>query len=475
MPVWHAIRDVSMHRLSGAVRGLFVRPAGRLFASSRSSCRCCPILFFVAPGLWRNICPLAAANQAPRWFGFSLARDAAGLAIARTASSSPSCCSSGSPAPGWRCSTRTARHRNPALGDDHQRVHRLGFVQRQERLVQQHLPAASAAARLRPDAVRHRAPTATASPAWPARRTATTSSRRWRIRRTCTTRIRHGVRRASCSPAALPGFVLGFFTLLSHAGMSHCLMLRTAGALLRSPASALVLCRCEACCRSAVAMVTPIYGAVAINIFYWYGGVTLANSIHTITGVTRPVAALADQGRRAAAHRRLDLRGRTGSNEHSSTRRSRRRAAQLIQLSADGRPRRSSEKTASGRRGRGPVPPGDSCVAAEIGHEPAGSRRTRRAAPRGRLPDGGVRGRPGRRPGRHGVPDRPRRRRSSTPCADWDWRPNTRMACCARLAVRPGHGVADARAGGCHGDGHSDPASTGRSPASSCSATASPA
>ena len=30
-----------------------------------------PILFFVAPGLWRNICPLAASNQMPRVLGFT--------------------------------------------------------------------------------------------------------------------------------------------------------------------------------------------------------------------------------------------------------------------------------------------------------------------------------------------------------------------------------------------------------------------
>jgi NADPH-dependent 2,4-dienoyl-CoA reductase/sulfur reductase-like enzyme/ferredoxin len=34
-----------------------------------------PILFFVAPGLWRNICPLAASNQTPRVFGLSRAMD----------------------------------------------------------------------------------------------------------------------------------------------------------------------------------------------------------------------------------------------------------------------------------------------------------------------------------------------------------------------------------------------------------------
>ena len=32
-----------------------------------------PLLFFVAPGLWRNICPLAAMNQTPRYLKFTKA------------------------------------------------------------------------------------------------------------------------------------------------------------------------------------------------------------------------------------------------------------------------------------------------------------------------------------------------------------------------------------------------------------------
>lgn len=32
-----------------------------------------PVLFLVAPGVWRNLCPLAAANQTPRLFGFTRA------------------------------------------------------------------------------------------------------------------------------------------------------------------------------------------------------------------------------------------------------------------------------------------------------------------------------------------------------------------------------------------------------------------
>ena len=32
-----------------------------------------PLVFFVAPGLWRNLCPLSASNQVPRVLRFSLA------------------------------------------------------------------------------------------------------------------------------------------------------------------------------------------------------------------------------------------------------------------------------------------------------------------------------------------------------------------------------------------------------------------
>ena len=30
-----------------------------------------PLLLFIMPGLWRNICPLAATHQLPRVFGFT--------------------------------------------------------------------------------------------------------------------------------------------------------------------------------------------------------------------------------------------------------------------------------------------------------------------------------------------------------------------------------------------------------------------
>src|SRR5262249_45018928 len=62
---WHAIRVMSVLAYVVLVVGLFVRPAGALFAFFKIIVPLLPILFFVAPGLWRNLCPLAAANQAP--------------------------------------------------------------------------------------------------------------------------------------------------------------------------------------------------------------------------------------------------------------------------------------------------------------------------------------------------------------------------------------------------------------------------
>ncbi len=69
--VWRAVRVVSVLAYVALVVALFVRPAGGLFAFFDVIVPLLPILFFVAPGLWRNICPLAAVNQAPRVLGFT--------------------------------------------------------------------------------------------------------------------------------------------------------------------------------------------------------------------------------------------------------------------------------------------------------------------------------------------------------------------------------------------------------------------
>jgi len=73
MSVWHGIRIASVLAYLALCVALFIRPAGGLFVFFKVIVPLLPILFFTAPGLWRNICPLAASNQAPRVLGFTRA------------------------------------------------------------------------------------------------------------------------------------------------------------------------------------------------------------------------------------------------------------------------------------------------------------------------------------------------------------------------------------------------------------------
>ena len=52
---------------------LFAAPATGLFLFWRLTVPILPLVFLLAPGLWRNVCPLAAFNQTPRLFKFSRA------------------------------------------------------------------------------------------------------------------------------------------------------------------------------------------------------------------------------------------------------------------------------------------------------------------------------------------------------------------------------------------------------------------
>lgn len=73
IPVWHAIRVLSVGFALGLCVVLFVRPEMGLFIFWSVLVPLLPLLFFVAPGVWRNICPMAALNQTPRLFAFTRA------------------------------------------------------------------------------------------------------------------------------------------------------------------------------------------------------------------------------------------------------------------------------------------------------------------------------------------------------------------------------------------------------------------
>ena len=152
--VWRGVRVVSVASYLLLIVALLVWPTTGLTVFFGLVVPLLPVLFWVAPGIWRNVCPLSSANQSARVFGFTLGRTAPrwvrergyllamalffGIAGARLALFNDD---------GTATAVLLAAVR--ALG-----LRRRRAVQGQERLVQQHLPTAAAAARLRADAVR---------------------------------------------------------------------------------------------------------------------------------------------------------------------------------------------------------------------------------------------------------------------------------------------------------------------------------
>ncbi|MEC3957212.1 FAD-dependent oxidoreductase [Nocardia sp. CDC153] len=76
--VWQAVRFLSITAYLALIVTSFVRPAAGLFWFFKVVVPLLPGLFLIAPGLWRNTCPLAATNQLPRLFGFTRAGTAPG-------------------------------------------------------------------------------------------------------------------------------------------------------------------------------------------------------------------------------------------------------------------------------------------------------------------------------------------------------------------------------------------------------------
>jgi peptidoglycan/LPS O-acetylase OafA/YrhL len=71
--VWRAIRALSVASALALCVALVVRPGTGLFFFWKIVVPILPLVFLVAPGLWRNVCPLAASNQTPRLLGLGRA------------------------------------------------------------------------------------------------------------------------------------------------------------------------------------------------------------------------------------------------------------------------------------------------------------------------------------------------------------------------------------------------------------------
>lgn len=66
---WHAVRFVSIAVFIGVIVAAVVRPADALTFFWGLVIPVLPAVFLIAPGAWRNVCPLAGANQASRYLG----------------------------------------------------------------------------------------------------------------------------------------------------------------------------------------------------------------------------------------------------------------------------------------------------------------------------------------------------------------------------------------------------------------------
>jgi len=69
--IWHSLRVLSVISALGMAYVLWKNPTLGLPIFWGLAVPVLPLLFFIAPGVWRNICPLAASNQLPRLAGIS--------------------------------------------------------------------------------------------------------------------------------------------------------------------------------------------------------------------------------------------------------------------------------------------------------------------------------------------------------------------------------------------------------------------
>jgi NADPH-dependent 2,4-dienoyl-CoA reductase/sulfur reductase-like enzyme/ferredoxin len=281
-PAWRAVRAVSVAAYIALVTGLFVRPEGALFAFFKVIVPVLPLIFFVAPGLWRNICPLAAVNQAPRVLGFTRAlRPPAwlrrhsftialvlffGITSARIAVFNNSGRATGillavtiasaflggllfTGKSGWCSSICPLLPLQRAYGQ-------TPFVTVPNSHCQPCVGCTKNCYDFQPRAA-YQADLHDTDIRWVSPR--------------------------KLFAAALPGFVLGFFTLTASVSLETAQVYeRLALYLAASIASFYLL---DALLPAMSRLLTALYPAVAISIYYWYAGAVLADSFRTVTGV----------------------------------------------------------------------------------------------------------------------------------------------------------------------------------------------
>src|SRR5688572_2112491 len=72
--VWTVARFLTVAATIGLAALLLLDPSMGLLLFWGLAVPSVPLIWALAPGLWRNICPMAAANQVPRVLGLSLGK-----------------------------------------------------------------------------------------------------------------------------------------------------------------------------------------------------------------------------------------------------------------------------------------------------------------------------------------------------------------------------------------------------------------
>jgi nitrite reductase (NADH) large subunit len=282
MRAWHGIRIASVLAYLALCVGLWIRPAGGQFWFFKVIVPLLPILFFTAPGLWRNICPLAAANQTPRVRGFTkaltppdwLRRYGAlisiflffGITSTRIAffnASAPglsillSLTILNAFVAGWMFKGKSGWCSSICPLLPLQRAYgQTPFAMVPNSHCQPCVGCTKNCYDFRPS-VAYQADMHDPDPQWSAPRKLFVS--------------------------ALPGFVLGFFLLVNHPGIALPeVYLRLAAFFLGSVG---LFYAVQALTGLDTTITVAVWAATAISIFYWYSGVTLASSFTTITGI----------------------------------------------------------------------------------------------------------------------------------------------------------------------------------------------
>ncbi|WP_458686843.1 FAD-dependent oxidoreductase [Nocardia tengchongensis] len=280
--VWQAVRVLSITAYLALIVTMFVRPAGGLFVFFKIVVPLLPGLFLIAPGLWRNTCPLAATNQLPRLLRFTRAGTAPawlqqrgyliavalffGIAGSRVAGLDRSGTATGivlsavllaaftggiafKGKSGW-CSSICPLF--PL-----QRVYgQTPFVTIANNHCQPCVGCAKNCFDFKPRAA-YQADMADPDPGWSAPR--------------------------KLFAAALPGFVLGFMVLAGYPGVAVPQRYLALGAAVLVAVGGYFAV--EALTGVSAAVLSAVYAAVALNGFYWFAGPVLLGAFTTVTGV----------------------------------------------------------------------------------------------------------------------------------------------------------------------------------------------